>query len=103
MRDLSEIRTEIDEIDSQMLALFKRRMDCAKEVGYYKKEKNIPVLNQKREDEILAEVQEKSGEYGSYARLLFSTMMELSRALQNDIICSGSTLPDQIAEAQEKP
>ena len=103
MRDLSEIRTEIDEIDSQLIALFKRRMDCAKEVGYYKKEKNIPVLNQKREDEILAEVQEKGGEYGSYARLLFSNIMELSRALQHNIVCSGSELRDQIDKAQEPP
>ena len=41
MRELSEIRVEIDEIDNQMLDLFKRRMDCAKEVGCYKKEKGL--------------------------------------------------------------
>lgn len=37
MRNLSEIRTEIDSIDEQIIELFKKRMDCAKEVGNYKK------------------------------------------------------------------
>ncbi len=55
MRDLSEIRADIDAIDDELITLFKRRMDCAKEVGYYKKERGIPVLNQQRENEILAE------------------------------------------------
>ena len=87
MRDLSEIRADIDAIDEELIALFKRRMDCAKEVGYYKKERGIPVLNQQRENEILAEVQQKGGEYGSAARLLFANLMELSRALQHNIVC----------------
>ncbi len=103
MRDLSEIRKDIDRIDNELIALFKRRMDCAKEVGIYKKANNIPVLNQKREDEILAEVQEKGGEYGAAARLLFSNIMELSRALQHNIIGSGQALRDLITAAREMP
>ena len=103
MRDLSEIRKDIDRIDDELIALFKRRMDCAKEVGIYKKANNIPVLNQKREDEILAEVQEKGGEYGAAARLLFSNIMELSRALQHNIIGSGQALRDLITAAREMP
>ena len=103
MRDLSEIRKDIDQIDNELIALFKRRMDCAKEVGIYKKANNIPVLNQKREDEILAEVQEKGGEYGAAARLLFSNIMELSRALQHNIIGSGQALRDLITAAREMP
>ncbi len=103
MRDLSEIRKDIDRIDNELIALFKRRMDCAKEVGIYKKANNIPVLNQKREDEILAEVQEKGGEYGAAARLLFSNIMELSRALQHNITGSGQALRDLITAAREMP
>lgn len=103
MRDLSEIRVEIDEIDNQLIDLFKRRMDCAKEVGFYKKASNTPVLNQKREDEILDNVQEKGGEYGSAARLLFANIMELSRALQHNIVCSGQALREEITRAKERP
>ena len=46
MRNLSEIRSDIDKIDSEIIELFKKRMDCAKEVGVYKKSQNTPVLNQ---------------------------------------------------------
>lgn len=99
MRDLSEIRVEIDKIDNQIIELFKQRMDCAKDVGIYKVSKGIPVLNQSRENEILNAVEEKGGEYGAYARLLYSNIMELSRALQHNIVGSGKTLKDVINNA----
>ncbi|MDO4830254.1 MAG: prephenate dehydratase [Clostridia bacterium] len=99
MRDLNDIRTEIDSIDNQLIELFKRRMDCAKEVGFYKKANNIPVLNEKRENEILDEVEKRGGEYGAHARLLYSNIMELSRALQHNIVCSGKALRDEIFNA----
>lgn len=103
MRDLSEIRKDIDRIDDELMALFKERMDCAKEVGYYKKERDIPVLNRERENEILTDVQQKGGEYGSYARLLFSNLMELSRALQHSIVGSGKELREAIVNAPVCP
>lgn len=103
MRDLSEIRKDIDRIDDELIKLFRKRMDCAKEVGYYKKEKNISVLNQQRESEILDDVEKKGGEYGSYARLLFSNIMELSRALQHNIVGSGKKLRAEIENAPEMP
>lgn len=103
MRDLNEIRRDIDAIDNELIELFRRRMDCAKEVGCYKKERGLPVLNRAREDEILAEVKEKGGEYGAAARLLFANIMELSRALQYRIIGSGKALRAEITQAREKP
>lgn len=99
MKDLGQIRNEIDSIDKQLIDLFKRRMDCAKAVGEYKKENNIPVLNQARENEILDKVQEMGGEYGTFARLLYSNIMELSRALQHTIMGSGKALKDDILNA----
>lgn len=57
------------------------------------------MLNQSRENEILNAVEEKGGEYGAYARLLYSNIMELSRALQHNIVGSGKTLKDVINNA----
>ena len=37
MRDLTEIRQQIDQIDQKMLALFKERMGCSVEVAEYKR------------------------------------------------------------------
>ncbi len=100
MRDLNEIRQEINQIDEKLIELFKQRMDCAKEVGNYKKLNDIPVLNQNRENEILDAVAEKGGEYGASARLLYSNIMELSRALQHNIVGSGQELKKVIANAE---
>lgn len=100
MRNLGEIRADIDSIDNELIRLFKKRMDCAKEVGIYKKENGISVLNQDRENEILDAVENKGGEYGAHARLLYSNIMELSRALQHNIVGSGKALKTVIANAE---
>lgn len=92
MRNLEEIRAEIDSIDSELLELFRRRMNCAVEVGEYKKAKGSPIYNAKRELEILDSVEERGGEYGIYARQLFTDLMELSRALQHTIVGDGEAL-----------
>lgn len=86
MKDLSQIRTEIDSIDSQLIELFKRRMDCSKAVAEYKKANGIPVYNAQREEEILKEVEQKGGEYGKYAGEFFEKILELSRELQEEYI-----------------
>lgn len=103
MKNLQEIRVEIDKIDNQLIELFKQRMDCAKAVGIYKQANNIPVLNQKREDEILDTIEERGGEYGTSARLLYSNILELSRALQHTIVGSGEELKKLIKTATNKP
>ena len=99
MKDLSEIRQEIDRVDRELIDLFRRRMGCAKAVGLYKKENGLPVLNPAREEEILDRVEQEGGEYGLYARLMFQNIMELSRALQHNIIGTGEALREKIANA----
>lgn len=100
---LEPIRQEIDQIDKQLIALFRQRMDCAKQVGEYKKEHGLPVLNTDRENEILDAVEKDGGEYGYAARLLFSNIMELSRALQHDITGSGKEMRALLEHAEYEP
>ncbi len=101
MRDLNEIRQEINEIDEKLTELFRRRMECARDVAEYKKANDLPILNAEREREVLDRVQERGGEYGLPARLLYTDIMELSRALQHTIVGSGSEMRRQLAEAEE--
>ena len=98
--DLKEIRTEIDSIDKELIRLFTKRMECSKQVALYKKENNTPVLNVKREQEILDKVEKEGGEYGYAAQLLFSNIMELSRGLQHDIIGSGKKIRSLIENSK---
>lgn len=100
---LSEVRKEIDGIDDELLRLFCRRMDCAKEVARIKAQEHLPVLNPKREQEILEAVGGAAGEYGGAARILFSTMMDVSRALQHDLLCGGEALRGLMQSAGPLP
>jgi chorismate mutase/prephenate dehydratase len=50
---LDAARKIINEVDKEMAALFCRRMAAAKMVGEYKMARGLPVLDQKREDELV--------------------------------------------------
>ncbi|MBQ7824168.1 MAG: bifunctional 3-deoxy-7-phosphoheptulonate synthase/chorismate mutase type II, partial [Bacteroidaceae bacterium] len=51
--NLTELRKQIDELDEQLLELLSKRMRISREIGQYKKEHNMPVLQTVRYDEIL--------------------------------------------------
>ncbi|MDR0681377.1 MAG: bifunctional 3-deoxy-7-phosphoheptulonate synthase/chorismate mutase type II [Dysgonamonadaceae bacterium] len=50
---LTELRQQIDQIDDELLAILAKRMRVSREIGQYKKEHNMPVLQTVRYDEIL--------------------------------------------------
>ncbi len=50
---LTALRRQIDELDNSLLELLARRMRVSNEIGVYKKEHNMPILQEKRYDEIL--------------------------------------------------
>jgi chorismate mutase len=51
--NLSALRRQIDELDNSLLELLARRMRVSEEIGQYKKEHNMPILQSQRYDEIL--------------------------------------------------
>lgn len=51
--NLSALRRQIDGIDEQVLELLAKRMRISKEIGVYKKEHNMPILQSPRYSEIL--------------------------------------------------
>lgn len=85
MGDLSEYRREIDEIDKELTKLFEKRMNTVLKVAKYKKENNLNVLQQGREEEVLNKAIENLDDKGysnEIVRFLNYTM-EISRDLQN--------------------
>ncbi len=54
MDELQDLRTQIDALDIQLVALFRRRMAVTEQVGRYKLERDLPVLDRTREAEVLA-------------------------------------------------
>ena len=94
--ELSEIREKINAVDDQLLDLFLQRMDLSEEVAAYKNEHHQPILNKQREREILAKVTEKSGEKEQYAYHLFSTLFELARSRQSELISAPTKVEAQV-------
>ena len=97
--ELSEIREKIDPVDDQLLDLFLQRMDLSEEVAAYKNEHHLPILNKERERAILAKVTERSGEKERYAYHLFSTLFELARSRQAELIDAPTRVGAQIKAA----
>ncbi|MBE6964099.1 MAG: bifunctional chorismate mutase/prephenate dehydratase [Ruminococcaceae bacterium] len=94
--DLSEIRTKIDAVDDQLLQLFLERMALAEEVAAYKNEHHLPILNKQREREVLAKVTEKAGDKERYAYHLYSTLFELARSRQAELISAPTRVAAQV-------
>lgn len=81
--DITELRGEIDKIDKELLRLFCARMEISAQVADYKRERNLPIYVPAREREILQNVAEKAGpEFAGDARILYATILELSRGYQ---------------------
>ncbi len=104
--DLSQIRKKIDSIDDQIAALLCERLTCSQQVAQYKQENGIAVLNEAREQEVLARVAAVSDaldtDKNGYARanaLVYSTVMEVSRALQHRMLGAGHTLRERLEKA----
>ena len=81
--NLTKLREEINEIDEEIVELFKKRMDIASRVAAYKKEHKLPILDEARESALLERVSLLAGdELGKYATELYSAMLSVSRAYQ---------------------
>lgn len=102
--DLKDYRNQLDTIDDQMAALFKQRMEIVRKVADYKKETNTPVMAAGREREILYRVTGLCGEdLEEYTKILYSTILELSRDYQEDRLSTGeSALVSEILAAADK-
>lgn len=98
--NLNSLRQEINQIDEQMVELFKKRMDIAASVAEYKKANNLPVLDAARERKLLARICELAGEdMENYALTLYSTMLDVSRSYQHKKINPISQMYSDIEES----
>ena len=97
MEDLAGYRREIDEIDSQLIPLFERRMDVVRGVARYKKARDLPVLQQDRERVVLekAVARLRDPGYAAEAERFMNAVMAISRAAQRRDI--GGALPREAA------
>ena len=87
--ELSEIRAKIDAVDDRLLELLTRRMRISREIGQYKKEHDMPVLQTQRYEELLARRAAQAVELGmdrEFMRTVFQAIHEESIRQQMRIL-----------------
>ena len=98
--ELPDIRKEIDAIDREIARLFVRRMKASAAVAEAKRVTGKAVLDPAREREVLAWAAAAVGpDFESEGRLLFATLMSLSRGRQRRLLASGGDFFQMIEKA----
>lgn len=86
-KSIEELRKEINEIDNELKSLFLKRMDIVKGVAEYKIANNLPVLDQKREDEMIERLSKDIDEnLKSYYLEFLKKYVTLSKDMQSKLI-----------------
>lgn len=90
--DLTELRSELDKIDGEILTLFARRMAISGEIARWKMAQGHPILDAVREEEKLqSATRAVPKELRPQARELMQLLMAQSRELQGKIMQSEAT------------
>ena len=86
---ITTLRRQIDELDNQLMEILAKRMRVCREIGTYKKEHNMTVLQTSRYNEIL----DKRGAQGSlcgmdpqFVKTVFEAVHEESVRQQMEIV-----------------
>ena len=90
MNELEKLRGEIDRLDEELARLFLRRMDVARAVVEYKKQTGKPILDQRRELQVIEHASRLTEDEGRRLALakLFESILALSRREQRIKVAS---------------
>lgn len=87
--NIDQLRAKIDVIDENLLYVLASRMKVSRQIGQYKKDNNIAILQASRWDSVLAKVVEKGADYElpeKFLTAVFNAIHEASVEAQNEII-----------------
>ncbi len=103
IQSLDTLRQRIDEVDRQIVDLFKERMEISAGVARYKRQNGKQVYDAARERSKLASVSELAGEeFADYSRVLYATIMSLSRSYQEKLLGTQSAAGQILAKAEQE-
>ena len=86
---LTLLRQQIDQIDNDLLEALSKRMRISREIGQYKKEHSMPVVQTGRYDDILnsrAAVAEELGMNGDFMKTVYQAIHEESVRQQIEVL-----------------
>lgn len=103
MSNIEDYRKNIDTIDKEIVEKLEERMRVAENIAKYKQENGLPVVDIIREREKLEEITEMaSDDMASYSRILYNTIMEMSKDHQRKITNQDTPLVKSIKTALEE-
>jgi len=89
LKELNDLRKQINTIDSQLISLLSDRMSVSKKIGQTKKEKNVSVLQPNRWNEIL-EKRIKEGKLlglnNSFMEKIYKAIHQASIKIQEEVL-----------------
>ena len=100
---LEPLSDRINDLDGELVRLFKKRMQLCEKVAETKRELGLPAADTGGERQKLSDVRRLAGEdLASYTGVLFSTILDLSYAYQQGLYKEPSPLREAIAKALEE-
>lgn len=98
--DINDYRLEIDEIDKEIIDALARRMKVSEKIGKYKADNNMRVLDLSREQKKLKEIANLAPEeLKDYAKILYSTIFQISKDYQKKKIGAEGLLSKRIIKS----
>ena len=93
--NIDQLRAKIDIIDENIINALSSRMDISRQIGEYKKNNNVAIVQALRWDNLLDKVVEKGLEQGLSDKFItdvFNAIHEASVEVQNDIISDKNSM-----------
>ena len=92
--NIDQLRAKIDIIDENLLYTLASRMNISRQIGQYKKDNNIAIIQANRWDSVLEQVVAKGKEYDlpeKFLKTVFNAIHEASVEAQNQVISGESS------------
>lgn len=84
---IEKLRKEIDGIDNNIIELLSKRRSIVKKISEIKKQKNMPIIDKAREQEIIHRLKKLSKEKGldeNFIACIYEEIIKNSRDEQNN-------------------
>ena len=83
MEKIGYLRTQIDQVNKELIILLIQRQQISKEIGIEKRRLQIPVFDPSREVDILSNIQKTNPQEYKYLKPIFEQIITQSRLIQN--------------------
>ena len=87
---MEELRAQINEVDTELVALFRRRMEIVSKIAEYKAEHGLPIYDPAREEALLKRLSALAGEgFEADVRELYAAILAISKRRQREFVAAG--------------